>query len=659
MSDQDQFLEVLDRDAAERRFHAALNLQPLGIEHVDLSEALGRVLAEDVLARVDVPAFDRSNFDGYAVTAADTFGATELEPRRLRLRPEALPAGSAPEFALAPGEAVRIATGGMVPRGADAIVMVEHTEVGGSELLVRRATTPGFGITYAGTDVARGEVVLRAGTWLTSRETTVLAALGQTRVAVWRKPRVAILSTGHEILPPGAPLRPACVYDSNAQMLADTVRELGAEPVPCGIVADDLSALRERLHAALKTADLVLLTGGTSKGQGDLCYRAVAELHDPGIVVHGVALKPGKPLCLAVTQGKPVVVLPGFPTSAMFTFHEFVAPVLRRWGGRPPQERRSLSARLAVKTHSEIGRTEFLLVGLVEGEQGLWAFPMGKGSGSVTTWSRADGFVTIPRQTEIVEAGTSVDVTLLGRDISTADLVVMGSHCTGLDEILSQLQRRGVTSKFMAVGSTAGLAAAKRNACDIAGIHLLDPATGEYNTPFVTDELELIPGYRRLQGVVYRRGDLRFEGKSLPEILELVTRSPACHSSQTPEPATVAPPSSAASCVMVNRNLGSGTRILIDRLLAGNKPPGYAVQPHNHHAVAAAVQQGRADWGVCIETIARAYELGFHPLQEERFDFVVPTGRRDRPAVKAFVELLQSSAMQRRLQELGFNLPQS
>ncbi len=691
MSHQEQFLNVIDRAEAETRFRSALVLKPLGAEVIPLADALGRVLAEDVLARVDVPSFDRSNFDGFALRAADTFGATEIEPKIVRLLAETLDAGRAPSVDVQLGEAVAISTGGMIPRGADAILMIEHSEtrpcvagVGASsppvegvstpqdvsrfaggheartpatrlanpeksdspdshsyELLIRRAVTPGLGVSFAGTDIATGETVLRGGTVLTSRETGVLAALGESRVSVWRRPRVAIISTGNEIIAPGEPMRPAAVYDSNSQVLADAVRELGGQPRFWGIVRDDVIALREMLHAALAQSDLVLLSGGTSKGEGDLCYRVVAELTDPGIVVHGVALKPGKPLCLAVTVGKPVVILPGFPTSAIFTFHEFVAPVIRLLGGRQPESHETVTAALAVKTNSEIGRTEYLLVGLVQTDGGLSAFPMGKGSGSVTTFSRADGFITIPRHTEIVEAGEPVQVRLIGRQLEVADLIVMGSHCVGLDLLLSQLQQRGVTSKLLNVGSSAGLLAAKRGECDIAGIHLLDPLTGEYNRPFLSDSVELIAGYGRSQGIVFRRGDARFEGRSLEEIIGVVTG----HGSTAEDSLT---------CVMVNRNQGSGTRILIDRLLAGAKPPGYAVQPTNHNAVAAAVVQHRADWGLAIQSVAQANSLGFVPYQAEQYDFVVPKQRKDRPAVKAFLALLADEATRGRLSELGF-----
>jgi len=647
MREQEQFLHVLDRDEAERRFHAVLDLSPLGIECVRLDAALGRVLADDVLSPVDVPSFDRSNVDGYAVIAQDTFGASEEGLRGLRLGDEVIHTGVIPSTTVGQGEAVTIATGGMMPRGADAVVMIEHADIIGNDLHVRRAVTPGSGVSFAGTDITAGETVLRRGQILTSRDTGVLAAIGVADVDVWRRPAVVILSTGDEIIAPGEPMQPARVYDSNAQVLADAVRERGGEPHRLGIVRDDLDALRSKLREALALADIVLVSGGTSKGAGDISYRVVSELNDPGIVAHGVALKPGKPICLAASAGKPVVVLPGFPTSAIFTFHEFVAPVLTAMAGRQREERATVHARLAVRVNSEIGRTEFLLVGLVDvgaafrrpsdqGDPSLVAYPMGQGSGSVTTFSRADGFTTIDRHQEIVPAGTIVTVQLLDRELQLADLVVIGSHCIGLDFLMTRLHADGVRSKFLAVGSLGGLEAAKRGECDIAGVHLLDPETGEYNRPFLTPALDLIPGYGRLQGIVFRKGDARFEGREAPDAIRAALAD--------------------AACVMVNRNQGSGTRALIDQLLGGAKPPGYAVQPRNHNAVAAAVVQRRADWGVTLDIIAGNASLGFIPVQHEQYDFVVPKARRDRPGVKAFITRLTDRATRESLLRIGMKL---
>ncbi len=632
---QEQFLEVVDRDEAERRFRTAIHLAPLGQQRIELRRALGRVLAADVVADVDVPSFDRSNLDGFAVRALDTYGAREEGPCKLKLLDEVVATGVVPKSEVGAGAAVSIATGGMLPRGADAIVAIEHAECVDGEVVVRKTVTPGFGVTFAGTDISHGETVLWRGELLTSRETGVLSAIGCASVLVWRRPKVAILSTGDEMIAPGEPMRPGLVYDSNAQILADAVRELGGEPILLGIVPDDFERLRAALQQAIAQADLVLLSGGTSKGRGDVSYRVVAELRSPGIVAHGVALKPGKPICLAAHEGKGVVVLPGFPTSAIFTFHEFVAPVIRSLAGQRVEQVSSVAARLAVKINSEIGRTEYVLVGLVTdpGIGHLVAYPMGKGSGSVTAYSRADGFVTVGRHQEIVEAGAHVDVQLLGRDVRAADLVVIGSHCVGLDYLLGLLQEKGFHIKFISVGSTAGLSAATRDECDLAGIHLLDVKTGKYNHPYITSKLLLLPGYRRLQGVVYRAGDRRFEGSSATEAVEREKHD--------------------AQCMMVNRNQGSGTRILIDRLLEGVQPNGYAVQARNHTAVAAAVLQGRADWGVAIESVARHPALGFLPIGDEHYDFIVPRTRLLRPAVEEFRKLLDDPQVREHLVGMG------
>jgi putative molybdopterin biosynthesis protein len=641
MTEQQQFLQVLDRDEAERRFRSAVDCRPLGSEFVPLDAALGRVLAADVVSPVDVPSFDRSNVDGFAVVAEDTFGASEEAPRAVLLGEEEIHTGVAPKTVVQPGTALSIATGGMVPRGADAVVMVEHAEVRGGELRIGRAVTAGSGVSFAGTDITAGETVLRRGQLLTSRDTGVLAAIGVAKVEVWRRPVVAILSTGDEIIAPGEEMQPGRVYDSNGQVLADAVRELGGEPRRLGIARDDIDSLRERLRQALEIADIVLLSGGTSKGAGDVSYRVVAELDDPGIVAHGVALKPGKPICLAATGRRAVVVLPGFPTSAIFTFHEFVAPVIRMLAGRRPEERAVVPATLAVRVNSEIGRTEYLLVGLVETPDkgagiSLAAYPMGQGSGSVTTFSRADGFATIGRHMEIVEAGTAIGVQLLGSELQLADLVVIGSHCIGLDYLLGELERQGVRSKFLAVGSSGGLYAVMRGECDVAGVHLLDPNTGEYNRSFLTPALDLTPGYGRLQGVVFRRGDRRFEGRQAEDAIAGAVQD--------------------AACVMVSRNSGSGTRVLIDRLLRGARPHGYAMQPRNHNAVAAAVKQGRADWGMTLDTIACQAGLGFLPVQVEQYDFIVPASRVGRPAVAAFRMLLQQTSTREALARLGMRL---
>jgi putative molybdopterin biosynthesis protein len=640
---QQQFLDVIDRDEAEARFRQHLNLAPLGEEAVPLAKAIGRVLSHDVISTVDVPGFDRSRMDGFALRSIDTAGATDDCPRTLKLNAEILTPGVVPTTSIEEGCTTIVATGGMIPRGADAVVMVEHTDareqLGHVLVDVYRAVSPGTFIAAAGSDIAQGETVLRAGQMMTSREIGCLAAIGLSEVKVWRKPTVGILSTGDELVTPGSPRRLGGVYDSNSTILAGAVEEAGGQPVPLGIARDN----EEEIAALLKRAmqcDIVLLSGGTSKGAGDLAYRAVSELTDPGIVVHGVALKPGKPLCLAVTGGKPVVVLPGFPTSAIFTFHEFVAPVIRAFAGLPPARPETVKATLPARISSARGRTEYVMVSLVRDPAGkVVAYPANKGSGSVTAFGQADGFFAVGAQTETVSAGEEVDVTLIGAHHTLADLVIIGSHCVGLDVLIGRVISAGFSVRALNVGSNGGLTAAKRGECDIAGIHLMDPATGEYNRPFLTDDLELATGYTRLQGIVFRAGDSRFEGRKA---------EPAAEDASTD-----------ATCLFINRNAGSGTRILIDNLLKGCQPQGYSNQAKTHNAVATAVAQGRADWGVAIRTVAQQYGLGFLPLQAEHYDFVIPKNRAQRAPVRCFLSLLQDPTVRTALQQLGFEFEQA
>jgi putative molybdopterin biosynthesis protein len=633
---QEQFLEVVSAEEARKRFEGHLDLKPLPAERVSLDAALGRVLAADLAAPIDVPPFDRANVDGFALRAADTIGASDNVPKQLGLNAEVIACGHAPTVEVKPGTATTIATGGVVPRGADAVVMVETTElierVPAIEL--RRAVTPGQFISYAGSDIARGETLLRKSQTIGSREIGMLAACGLAQVDVVRRPKVAVLSTGDELVALGEGLRPGGVYDSNGAIIAAAIAESGGEPVRFGAFPDDAAKLEQAVRRALKECDMVVLSGGTSKGAGDLSHRVVSQLGKPGILVHGVALKPGKPLCLAVTDGKPVAVLPGFPTSAIFTFHAFIAPVIRTHAGLPPEAAETLEARVPLRIASEMGRKEFVLVSLVSGEHGTVAFPSAKGSGAVTSFSQADGFIEIDALAGSLDADSETRVTLIGASARAPNVVViMGSHDIALDVVVGALAERGFSARTIAVGSQGGVAAAKRGQCDVAPVHLIDPASGVYNRHLLSPGLSLVKGWQRMQGVLFRPGDKRFEGKTAADAVKAALAD--------------------SSCLMVNRNAGAGTRVLIDQLLAGARPPGYANQPRSHNAVAAAIAQARADWGVAIAPVARMYGLGFLPLSPEHYDFLVVEKRRDRPAVQAFLAALRDRQTKDRIRALG------
>lgn len=639
---QEQFLDVVSANEARARFERHLDLSPLAAETVPLAVALTRVLTHDVMAAIDAPPFDRANVDGFALRAADTIGAGDTAPKIFRLNAEVIACGDAPALEVKPGTATTIATGGMIPRGADCVVMIEQTELIGEgaprnepSIELRRAAAPGQFISYAGSDIARGETLLRRGTRIGSREIGMLAACGLASVDVVRRPKVAVLSTGDELVAPGSPLKPASVYDSNGAIIAAAVTEAGGEPLSLGAFPDDEAALEKAVRQALGTSDLIVLSGGTSKGAGDLSHRVVSRLGPPGILVHGVALKPGKPLCLGVIGDKPIVVLPGFPTSAIFTFHAFVAPVIRARGGLPPDAAQTLTARVPVRIASELGRKEFVLVSLIESDEGAIAFPTGKGSGSVTSFSQADGFLAIDALASSLDANSVVDVTLIGSAARAPDLVIMGSHDVALDVVVGALSERGFSARTLAVGSLGGVAAASRGECDVAPVHLIDQESGLYNVHLVTPGLTLVPGWRRMQGFLFRPGDKRFEGHSAQEALATILADP--------------------SALMVNRNAGAGTRVLIEKLLYGARPSGYANQPKSHNAVAAAIAQGRADWGVAIEPVARLYGLGFLPLSPEHYDFLLVESRKHRPAVQAFLAVLQDEKVRERIRVLGMS----
>jgi putative molybdopterin biosynthesis protein len=622
--DQEQFLHVVSREEAIALWRAALEPRPLGEEIAPLDAALGRALARTIAAPVDAPPFDRSVVDGFAAQAADLAQASASRPVRLRLNGEVVAAGVSPSLAVESGTATPIATGGPLPRGADAVVMIERTEPDGDGAIrVSAALAPGAGVAYAGSDIARGQTLLRKGAVIGSREIGVLAAVGLAEIPVYRRPRVAVVSTGDELAQPGAALGPAQVYDSNGPIVAAALIEDGCEIGARVALPDDPDILRATLTRLHAENDVVILSGGTSKGAGDLTYRMIGDLGAPGVVVHGVALKPGKPLCLAVCAGKPVVALPGFPTSAMFTFHDIVAPVLRRMAGLPPRLETLVEATTPTRIPSELGRDEFVMVALARAGGGLSAFPVGKGSGSVTAFSQADGFLRIDALADSLPAGARTAVSLFSPHLVAPDLVVAGSHCVGLDAVADALAEAGVSARVIALGSLGGLQALASGQADIAPIHLLDPESGRYNLDFLSEGMRLVPGWRRMQGVAHRADDARFVGRDARGVVAAALED--------------------AQAIMVNRNQGAGTRTLIDGLLGRARPRGYWNQPRSHNAVAASIAQGRADWGVTIRPVAEAYGLAFAPLADEHYDFAVTTAPERAQAVAAFEAALKAS----------------
>jgi len=407
------FRKLVSLDEANRILEQNFSPKPVGVEQVPLSEAHSRVLAEDVVAPTDVPPFSRSTVDGYAVRAADTFGADEDRPVALKLCGR-ITVGEAPSVIVEKGTTAEIATGAPLPRGADAVVMLEHVIQKGNIVLMHSAVSKGENVMKAGSDIRKGAVALKRGQTLSSREVGVLAALGLTQVNVYKKPRVAVISTGAEIVEPGKPLSPGKIYDINVHTLSAAVTECSGEPVNLGIVPDETDQLRSALRKALDSAEVVVTSGGVSVGPTDIVPQVLNTLGKPGVIVCGIAVKPGKPTAIAIVDGKPVFSLPGHPTSSLLMFYLLVRPLILSMAGKREENPVTVKAVASTKIFPAKGRRTFVMVSLIREKSGrLLASPVAFGlSGAITTLARADGFVEVKESQQFINAGEEVTVCL-------------------------------------------------------------------------------------------------------------------------------------------------------------------------------------------------------------------------------------------------------
>lgn len=633
------FRDVVTVDEAIERLYRYYTLQRR-VEEVYLKDASGRVVAEDVYALHDVPPFDRATMDGYAVRAEDTFQADEGEPVNLELAGVVEP-GIAARIEVGKGKAVEIATGAMMPKGANAVVEVEYTRREGEQIKIFRPVSPGENVMFAGSDIMAGELIVRAGTRLTHREIGVMAACGISRVKVYKKPIVAVISTGNELVNPGERLGEAKIYDVNSYTISSAVVENGGEAIFLGIARDDEREMQRLIEEGLRVADIVITSGSTSAGAGDVMYRVLGRF-SPGIIVHGIAIKPGKPAIIAICNGKPVFGLPGYPTSAITIFEILVAPIIRRLAGIGETESKSVKAKLAVKVFSAEGRRELLPVNVVYGLEGYSAYPVsGSYSGAVTAFAFTDGFIEIPENVVMLNEGSVVDVKLYS-EIQPADLIIIGSHCIGVENILAIMRKKeSFTAKVINVGSTGGIMAIKRGEADIAGTHLLDES-GVYNEPVIkrygVSGAVLVKGYLREQGLIVAKGN----PKGIKGFEDLLRDD----------------------VTFINRNRGSGTRILTDMYLKEmvdgkglsfeeikGRIRGYNAEAKTHTSVAVAVATGRADVGVGIKTVALQYGLDFIPLRSEEYDFLIRKDRLNKKHVKTFLEVLKSEEFAESLED--------
>jgi putative molybdopterin biosynthesis protein len=641
------YLEDLALDEALARFAQALERVgaggPLDAERVPLADAPGRVTAEPVWARRSSPHYHAAAMDGVAVRAADTAGASERSPLRLAVGRTAF----------------WVDTGDPLPPETDAVIMAEHLQqLDEGALLIHAAVAPWQHVRLLGEDIVATELVLSASHRLRSVDLGALAAAGHSSVSVRRRPRVAILPTGSELvtldeaidgwsiaddeLPvvSGSPpdLQPGQIVEFNALMLAGEVQSWGGVAERHPPVRDERALLRDAVERALAGADVVVVNAGSSAGSEDYTAAVLAELGE--VVVHGVAIRPGHPVILAVAGGKPVLGLPGYPVSTLLTADLFLRPLVYRLQGSAPPPRPTLRAAVARKLLSPSGEDEWVRVTLGQVGGRAVATPLARGAGLVMSLVRADGLLRIPRFSEGVHAGQEVEVELLREpDEIARTIVVTGSHDLALDLLASHLRGFSPGTRLASanVGSLGGLLALKRGDAHLAGTHLLDEETGAYNTSYIArllpdEEIVLVNLAYRDQGLLVPPGNPQGL-RALGDLARPGVR-------------------------FVNRQKGSGTRVALDyelrRLgIAPEAIAGYEHEQFTHMAVAAAVLSGTATVGLGILAAARALGLDFVPLFQERYDLAVPRRHWESELLAPLRQALASDAYRSAVTALG------
>lgn len=616
MQKKNVYLENKAAEAAQEKYlqvlAAADALKALPGETVPAEEALGRVTAEAVFAAISSPHYNAAAMDGIAVRAAATFGAAETMPVCLRLGEDAW----------------QVDTGDPIPDGTDAVIMLEDINWPEEEVAeIIAPAVPWQHIRPIGEDIVATELLLPSNHLIRPIDIGALLAGGVTDLSVRRRPAVAIIPTGSELIEPGEPLGAASIIDFNSRMLAGFVREWGGQPRRKAIVRDDYELIKQAVREALDEADIVVINAGSSAGREDFTAGVIADLGE--LVVHGVAIKPGKPVMLGIAAGKPVIGIPGYPVSAVLTFERFVKPVLRLLQGQAAEPRERINAVLSRQVVSNLGTEEYVRVKLGDVGGKMLATPMARGAGITLSLVRADGLLRIPRHSEGFREGKEVTVELLRpKDEIGRSLVAIGSHDVAVDVLADYLRRRYPEMSLSSahVGSIGGLLALRRGEAHLAGIHLLDETTGEYNFSYLDQylpeqDIVLVNLVYREQGLLLPPGN----PKGISGIEDLVR----------------------PDVVFCNRQRGAGTRLLLDYYLrrAGIAPAavkGYEREEFTHLAVAAAVRGGTADAGLGIRTAANALGLDFIPLTPERYDLAIPRPYLEMPALEKLLAVIRS-----------------
>ena len=586
-------------------------LKPLGPEEIPVIDALGRVTAEAVQAKISSPFFHASAMDGYAVRFIDTFGASETNPVRLKLREQAVP----------------VNTGDPIPDGFNAVIMIEEINLLEDRIEITEAVTPYKHIRPVGEDIVQTELILPENHIIRPVDIGAMLSGGNHKIMVRRKPVLTVIPTGNEIVEPGAPLKNGNIIDSNSYMIGNLAIQWGGEFRRTEVVPDNKELLKQKIVEASGSSDMVVVLAGASAGTKDFTPNAVEDLGT--VLVHGINIKPGKPVLLGNIGGKPVVGLPGYPVAAHMTFEFFGKPLICRLLGIETAGAETLKALLSRHVASSVGHEEFLRVKVGKVGENFIATPVGRGAGALMTLQRADGIVQVPAMSEGIAAGTEIDIKLLrSKNEIENTIVCIGSHDNALDVLANYLKKKFPSYSMSSahVGSMGGIMAIKRSEAHVAGTHLLDEQSGEYNVAYIMRflkdvPLKLINLVCREQGLIVRKGNPKYI-----RTIEDLTRD---------------------DVVFINRQPGSGTRLLTDKCLRdkGMLPQsikGYDKEEFTHMGIASAVMSGAADTGMGILTAAIALDLEFIPVAKERYDLLIKKEHLDMPMLQAFLHIIRS-----------------
>ena len=636
------FLQDVPLQEARSRFERALRnadlWKPLESESIPLDQALGRISAEPIWAQISSPHYHAAAMDGYALRAAETEGASDRNPVTL----------------LVGLQAQYVDTGDPLPEWADAVIPIEDLEVFSEtqkpqekSIRLMAPTSPWSNVRLLGEDMVATELVIPSGQELRPVDLGAIAAGGYDHVQVWRKPRVAIIPTGTELRAMGQPVKAGEIIEFNSLVLASQVESWGGLPDRLPIVPDELEKILDVAAKASIDHDLVLIIAGSSAGTEDFTADVVETLGT--LLVHGIAVRPGHPVILGmiekapksntprVEKPTPVIGVPGYPVSAALTGEIFVRPLLRRWLSRQEVQPEIITAELARKVHSRAGDLEYLRVTAGKVGERWIASPLSRGAGVITSLVRADGIVEIPAGVQGIPAGQIVPVRLYrSRQELERTILALGSHDLTLDLLAQFLSLSGSRLSSGNLGSLGGLIALRRGEAHLAGSHLLDPETGEFNLPYIERYLPDIPVVvvslvGREQGLILAPGN----PKSITGLNDLARTDIA----------------------YVNRQRGAGTRILFDYQLdqLGIEPPsirGYQHEEYTHLAIAAAVASGRADCGLAIHAAAAALNLDFLPLFQERYDLIIPKEHYESIKLIPLLQLLGDPEFQKTVASL-------